>query len=141
MADSIADMLIRIKNAQRAHHGAVVLPYSRLKENVAQALSRGGYVGTITKKGKRIKKFLDIVLLYRDGVGDDALIASRREPMIRDVARISKQSRRVYQGFNDIRISKNAPVTTVLSTPKGVLLDREARKARVGGEVLLRVWN
>lgn len=134
MTDPIGDMIIRIKNAGRAELETVVMPHSRLKEEIATVLSKAGYLGSVEKKGKRIKKFLEIGLLYGEKV------EGKRQPRIVDVKRISKPSRRVYEGSKDIRAPRGGWGAAILSTPKGVMLDREAKKQKVGGEVLFKIF-
>lgn len=134
MTDPIADMITRIKNAGRAELETVVLPHSRLKEEIANVLSAGGYVGTVSKKGKTVKKSLEIGLLY------GAKVEGKRMPKIMDVKRISKPSRRVYQGTSEIRTPRGNWGATFFSTPKGILIDREAKKQKVGGEVLFKIF-
>lgn len=134
MTDPIADMITRIKNAGRAELDMVVMPHSRLKEEIANVLHAGGFVGPVSKKGKTVKKFLEVGLLYGDKV------QGKRQPKIMDVKRISKPSRRIYQGFNEIRTARGNWGATIFSTPKGIMTDREAKKQKVGGEVLFKIF-
>ncbi len=134
MTDPIADMIIRIKNAGRAELESVVLPHSQLKEEIATMLSTAGYLGAVSKKGKKVKKFLEIGLLY------DEKVNGKRMPRIMDVKRVSKPSRRVYQGFKEIRTPRGNWGATIFSTPKGIMIDREAKKQKVGGEVLFKIF-
>jgi small subunit ribosomal protein S8 len=129
VTDPIADFIIRLKNASDAHKDAVSVPYSSLKEAIAQTLKKSGFIKSVEKKGKDVSKTLEIELLY---IGN--------EPRIHDVARISKPSRRLYQGSKDIRSYKSGYGAYVYSTPKGVLSDSEARAYKVGGEILFRIW-
>lgn len=126
--DPISDMFIRIKNAQRAAHETVQFPYSKYKHEIAKALERKGYVGGVERKGKRVKKTLELVLMYHEGY-----------PVIHDVRLISKPSRRLYTPYKDLR---NPPRggTLIVSTPKGVLTSEEARKEKVGGELVAEIW-
>lgn len=126
--DPISDMFIRIKNAQRARHESVRMPYSRMKHEIVKILEREGLVGAVEKKGKRVKKILEAKLLY-DAEG----------PLIREVKLVSKPSRRVYASYKDLPPARQGGVI-VVSTPKGILSGREARKERVGGEVIAEVW-
>ncbi len=127
--DPIADMLITIKNGGNASKAEVVIPYSNVKNAIAECLVKEGYVQSVTKKTKQGFPALAIGLLY---VG--------KSPRVNDVARISKPSRRLYMSVKEIRPYKNGRGTTIFSTPKGILSDKEARKEMVGGEVLFSIW-
>ncbi len=127
--DKIADMLIRIKNAGAVGKESTIIPHSNLRLSVAQALLKRGYITSISKKGKKTKKVIEIGIAYK---GD--------EPKIKGAERVSKLSRRVYYGFRDIRPVKNGFGLLMLSTPKGILSGEEARKENVGGEALFKIW-
>lgn len=129
VTDPIADFITRIKNASDANKTLVSMPYSALKESIAHVLVKGGYLTAVEQKGKKIQKTLEVTLAYQ---GD--------EPRVRGVDRISKSSRRIYQKSKDIRVFKSGFGNTVYSTPKGILLDMEAKKLKVGGEVLFKIW-
>ncbi|MDP3962732.1 MAG: 30S ribosomal protein S8 [bacterium] len=129
VTDPISNFIISIKNGSDAGKTTIVVPYSALKESIAHVLAKGGYLSTIEKKGKKAIKTLEIGLVY---LGD--------EPRVHGVDRISKPSRRIYQKANDIRMFKSGFGNTVISTPKGVLLDIDAKKNKVGGEVLFKIW-
>lgn len=123
-------MLIRIKNAQAVRKEAVDIPHSKLKAEILGLLEKEGYVGATQKKGKKVKKFLNVVLLYgKDGKG-----------RMNGVERISKQSRRVYIGAADIRPVLQGQGLAVISTSKGLLTGKEAKKQKIGGEVLFKIW-
>lgn len=128
--DPIADMLIRIKNAQFAQKETVSFGHSKLKLEIAKVLERAGYIGATSRKGRKNKKLIETELLY-DAAG---------KPKIIGVKRISKPSKRVYCGFRDIYTPKNGYGIAVYSTPQGLMTDREARKNKVGGEVLFELW-
>jgi small subunit ribosomal protein S8 len=129
ITDSIGDLIIQLKNANRVGKESVILPASNLKEAVANALLRAGFVSVVSRK-KKTSRQLEITLAY----GAD------KAPKITDVKRISKPSRRVYKGSNDIKPLKNGYGATIISTPKGILSDKEAVKEKVGGEVMFKVW-
>lgn len=129
VTDPIADFITRIKNASDAGKASLTLPYSTLKENIAHTLMKAGYISHIESKGKKIDKTLEITLVY---LGN--------EPKVHGVDRISKPSRRIYQKSKDIRMFKSGFGNFILSTPQGILLDTDARKAKVGGEVLFKIW-
>ena len=127
--DSISNMLIVMKNGSLAGKAAVSLPYSKIKNAIAECLKKEGYVSNIAKKVKKDQPVLEIELIYRE-----------KKPKITEVERISKQSRRVYFGMKDIHRVRSGSGLLVLSTPKGILSGKEARKEQVGGEALFRVW-
>ena len=129
VTDPISDFITRIKNASDAGKASLSIPYSNLKESIAHVLLKGGYISSIDVKGKQIEKTIEISLVYMGN-----------EPRIHGVDRISKSSRRVYQKSKDIRMFKSGFGNVVFSTPKGVLLDVDARKLKVGGEVLFKIW-
>ena len=127
--DSISNMLIVMKNGSLAHKESVAVPYSNVKNAIAECLKKEGYVGSIAKKVKKTQPVLEITLVYAD-----------KKPQINQVERISKQSRRVYFGVKDIHSVRNGNGLLVLSTPKGILSGKEAKKEQVGGEALFRTW-
>jgi small subunit ribosomal protein S8 len=129
VTDPIADFITRIKNASDAGKASVSVPYSAMKENIAHALLKGGYISNIAVNGKKIDKTLEITLVYMG-----------HEPRVHGLDRISKSSRRIYQKSKDIRMFKSGFGNIVLSTPAGVLLDVDAKKLKVGGEVLFKIW-
>lgn len=126
--DPISDMFIRIKNAQAAGHASVRFSHSKFKYEIVRALEANGYVGAIERKGKRIKKILEITLRYN---GD--------KPAIRGVTLISKPSNRVYASAKDLRAGQKGGIT-LISTPKGVMNSKDARKQNTGGMVIAEVW-
>ena len=129
MNDQIADMIVRIKNAGDARKESLVLPYSKMKLSIAEILQKEGFVKNVVKKGKKVINSIEITLIYE---GD--------APRIKGVDRISKFSRRVYQKSKDLRPVMQGQGLLVLTTPKGILTSKEARKANVGGEPLFKIW-
>jgi small subunit ribosomal protein S8 len=129
VTDPIANFITSLKNASDARKTSITVPYSALKESIAHALQKAGYVAAIEKKGKKAIKTLEVELVYIGG-----------EPRVNGVDRISKPSRRIYQKAKDIRMFKSGFGNTVFSTPKGVLLDVDAKKNKVGGEILFKIW-
>ena len=130
VTDLIGDLIIRLKNASDAKKPTVVMPYSKYAENVAHALKKTGYVESVAVEGKLFSRTLVIGLMYYEGSG----------ARIHGVDRISKPSRRMYQKYADIRTYRSGFGNTFLSTPKGILADEEARKLKVGGEVMFKIW-
>ncbi|MBI2999396.1 MAG: 30S ribosomal protein S8 [Deltaproteobacteria bacterium] len=132
MTDPIADMLTRIRNAARARHESVGVPWSRTKEEIARLLVAEGFLQEVRK------------LKSKERVGDELLIQLKfdreKQPIISGLKRISRPGRRVYVGATEIPPIRGGLGLNVLSTPKGILADREARKANVGGELICSVW-
>lgn len=127
--DPISNMLIMIKNASLAKKDTVSFPYSKLKESIVSCLKKEGFVNEFSKKNKKGKEVIEVALVY-----------SGRNPKIQEVRRISKQSKRVYLGMKEIFPVRNGTGLLILSTPKGILSGKEARKSQVGGEALFKIW-
>lgn len=127
--DPIADMLTRIKNAQMARHETVLIPFSKIKLEIAKIFKRDGWVSDFSKKGKKIKKFLEVSLKYADG-----------QPAISDIKRISKPSRRMYIKSTEIKAIRQGFGSSIISTPQGLMTDKEARAKKVGGEILCEIY-
>jgi len=130
ITDPIADMLTRIRNANRARKGRVEVPWSRLKESIVRVMEVEGFLGEVRVAGEGKDKQLQIALRY------DA----RRNPVISGLVRVSKPSLRVYAGAEDVPLVRGGLGASIISTSKGVLDGREARRQGVGGEVLCSVW-
>jgi len=130
MTDPIADMLTRIRNAITAKHDSVVVPASRIKEDIAKILVSEGYIKSYTIEGEGIAKSIAIELKY----------GAKGERVITGIKRVSKPGLRVYAGCEDLPKVLNGLGIAIISTTKGLMTDREARKARHGGEVLAYVW-
>lgn len=130
VGDSIADFIIRLKNASMVRKSNVEMPYSKLRNSVAQKLRVQNYLGDVDSVGHGATKKLVVHLAY-DKNGKCRL---------NDVKQISKPGRRVYIGISRIRPVRNGHGLLVLSTPKGILTGDEARKERVGGEALFSIW-
>ncbi len=127
--DSISNMIIIMKNGSLAGKESVLVPYSKMKQAILECLKKEGYVGSVSKKTKKEQPVLEVELIYAE-----------KKPKISEVERISKQSRRVYYGIKDIHTVRSGSGLLVLSTPKGILSGKEARKEQVGGEALFRLW-
>ena len=130
MSDPLGDMLTRIRNGQSARKTIVSSPSSRFRTNVLEVLKREGYIRNYSSVDVRpgIKE-LQIELKYHEG-----------EPVISEIKRVSRPGRRVYYGLRDLPRVYNGLGIAILSTPRGVLSDNEARTAKVGGEVLCHVF-
>lgn len=125
MTDPIADMLVRIRNAQTVGHSEVAMPASRLKASIAKVLKDEGYIEDFAVREEGPKKELRIGLKYYAG-----------RPVIERLERVSKPGLRVYRGHDDIPRVMNGLGVAILSTSRGVMTDRKARADGVGGEVL-----
>jgi small subunit ribosomal protein S8 len=128
--DPIAELLTRIRNAMHARYNQVDLPHSRLREAICRVLLAQGFLAGIETAGEGYKKRLILALRY----------SPTREPVIRGLQRVSKPSLRRYAGAATMPKVPGAMGMHIVSTPLGVMTDREARRRRVGGEVLLRIW-
>jgi small subunit ribosomal protein S8 len=127
--DPLGDLLTRIRNGQRARKDSVVSPASKLRARVLDVLQREGYIRGYSEEELAGHPGLRIELKYFEG-----------QPAIQHVARVSKPGRRVYSGANDLPRVRNGLGMTIVSTPRGVLSDAEARDQNVGGEVLAEVF-
>jgi small subunit ribosomal protein S8 len=125
MTDPIADMLTRIRNAQMAQKGAVVMPSSKLKLAIAAVLKDEGYIEQFVVRENSGKPELDIELKYYAG-----------HAVIERIERVSRPGLRVYKGCDDLPRVMNGLGVAIVSTPKGVMTDRRARASKLGGEVL-----
>ena len=129
-SDPVADLITRLSNAGAGKHAEVSIPFSSFKLAIAEKLQTIGYVKAVEKKGKKVKKTIDIALSY-DAAG---------KHKIQGVKRISKPGRRVYKGAHDINPVRYGHGFLLLSTPQGIKTDAEARKEKVGGEALFEIW-
>ncbi|WP_119307774.1 30S ribosomal protein S8 [Cohaesibacter haloalkalitolerans] len=130
MTDPLGDMLTRIRNAQMRKKTKVSTPASKLRQRVLDVLAAEGYIrGYTTVEFEGGKSELEVELKYFDG-----------EPVIREIQRVSKPGRRVYASVKNIPIIHNGLGVSIVSTPKGVMADHDAREQNVGGEVLCRVF-
>lgn len=128
--DPLGDMLTRIRNGQQSRKDSVLTPASKLRARVLDVLQREGYIRGYSEDAESApRRELRIELKYFEG-----------QPAIQHVARVSKPGRRVYSGANDLPRVRNGLGITIISTPKGVLSDAEAREQNVGGEVLCQVF-
>lgn len=129
VTDTIAQLIIGLKNANKAGKTQVVFPYSKYREAILNTLKEAGFVGSINKKGNKVIKSIEVELLYEGG-----------KSKIEDVQQISKLSRRMYVKSEDANSVRNGYGALVISTPSGIMVDRDARKNKVGGEALFKIW-
>jgi small subunit ribosomal protein S8 len=130
LTDPIADMLTRIRNGGHARHGQVACPASKQKLAIANVLHEGGFVGDVRLEERERRSVLVVGLRYDDD----------GRPLIAGIRRVSKPGRRVYVGCAEIPRVRRGLGLAVLSTSRGILSDRAAREAKLGGEFLCEVW-
>ncbi len=130
LTDPVADFLTRIRNAMRSRHQKLDVPASKLKAEIARILKEEGYIANYKPTEENGMKVIRVYLKY--GVNN--------ESVIKELKRISRPGCRVYQGKNDIRRVQGGLGIAILTTPKGVMTGRQARREGVGGELLAEVW-
>lgn len=129
MIDPTADLLNRIRNAQAVLKEQVSLPFSNLSHEIAKILEKQGFIKKVEKKGRTYKKVIEITLKYDDKI-----------PAISGLKRVSRSGQRIYKGFKDIKPVKSGYGMLIISTSKGLMTDKEARKQKLGGEVMCEIW-
>jgi len=130
MTDPIADLLTRIRNAQRAGLEKIELPSSKLKVKLAELLKNEGFVGEVSTRADGKQGILSLTLKYDE----------QKNPVISEIRRKSKPGLRIYVKHTDIPKVMNGLGVAVVSTSKGIMVDREARKAHLGGELIATIW-
>lgn len=130
MTDPIADMLIRIKNALMARHKKVEIPASKMKLEIARILKEEGYIEDFTYIDEKPQGKIEIILKYDEN----------KRPVIRGVKRVSKPGRRIYMGYRKLPKVLDGLGIAIISTSQGIMTDHEARRRKVGGEVLCEIW-
>ncbi|MCJ7724963.1 MAG: 30S ribosomal protein S8 [Acidimicrobiia bacterium] len=130
MTDPIADMLTRIRNANQALHPTVSMPSSKLKEEIAKILAAEGYIEGYEVTASGVKRVLEVKLKYQPD----------RSRVISGLRRLSNPGRRLYGGSGDLPRVKGGLGVVVVSTSQGLLTDSEARRRKLGGEILCEVW-
>ena len=129
MTDPIADMLTRIRNAQAVKHKTVDIPYSKIKYAIAKILEEEGFIEKAETKFKKPRKVIRITLKYQNG-----------EPAISGLKRVSKPGRRVYLSAKELKVPKSGYGIGIVSTSQGLMTTLEAKKRRLGGELICEVW-
>lgn len=127
--DPIADMLTSIRNAQAVLKETVKIPFSKLKFEIAKILEKNAFVEKVEKKGRGIKRIIEIKLKYED-----------KKPVISGLKRISKPGQRIYLRAKKIKPVRSGYGISIISTSKGLLTDEEVRKQNIGGEIICEVW-
>jgi small subunit ribosomal protein S8 len=129
MTDPITNMLNQIKSAQAVGKTEVLVPLSKLKSEIANLLSKEGFIGEVKKSVKGGLKVLKITLKYDNGV-----------PAIAGLKRISKPGQRIYNGVSEIKKVHGGYGISIVSTSKGLMTNKEAKKQQIGGEVICQIW-
>lgn len=137
MTDLISDMLNRIRNAQAVHKSAVELPWSKLNYEIAKILEKNGFVGAIEKKGRLAKKSIKAILKYQQ---ENDMPRAKTTPVINGIKRVSRPGQRIYAKSLKIKRVRGGYGMAIISTPKGLMTDQEARRKKLGGEVLFEIW-
>ncbi len=129
--DTISDMLTRIRNACAVRHPTVAIPSTRMTRSIAEVLKSEGFIGDVDLSEEGIKRSLVISLKYKD---------RNRKPIIQNISRVSKPGLRVYSNRKELPRVLGGIGIAIISTSRGIMTDREARKQGIGGEVLCYVW-
>jgi len=127
--DPISDMLTTIRNALIVKHATVSIPFSNLKYGIVKILEKEGFIEKVEKKRKRSKRFIEITLKYTDNI-----------PAISGLKRISKPGQRIYSDRRKIRKVKGGYGIAIISTSKGLMTNKGARKQKTGGEIICEIW-
>lgn len=130
MTDPIGDFIVRIKNAGMVKKEAILLPFSKIKKAIADVLLIKGFIASVSEKVKDNKKYLEIGLSYE----------KNGSPKIKEVVRVSKPGRRIYEKAKDIKKFRRGFGIAVFSTSKGIMADADAKNANIGGEFLFKIW-
>ena len=133
--DPIADFITQLRNAGAIQKEFISIPYSNFKFAIAEKLQKHGYIASVSKHGKKVKKVIQIELQYiKKGRGKKGI------SKITGIKRVSKPGRRIYEKAHELQFVKGGKGALILSTPKGILTDNEARKENVGGEALFKIY-
>jgi len=135
IVDPIADMLARINNALKARKSEVYIPHSKIKEKIAEILKKEGYIEDYTVSGENKKGNQGTLIIKLKYLG-----ARNTKPVIQGLKRVSKSGLRKYTGVKNIPYVRKGLGIAIISTNKGILTDAEARKEKVGGEILCYIW-
>jgi len=127
--DPIADMLTAIRNASAVGKPTVVVPFSKIKYEIAEILARERFIEKVVKRDRKTRRVIEIFLKYKDKI-----------PAISGLKRISKPGQKIYLPVRKIKKVKSGYGLAIISTPKGLMSDKEARKQHLGGEVIAEIW-
>lgn len=136
----VADMLTQIRNAQAVLHPTVDLPFSNLKYEIAKILEKEGFVEKVERRGRKAKKKIEITLKYESFREEISAGDKNKIPVISGLKIISKPGQRIYKGYHEIRRVKGGYGMGIISTSKGLMTDKEARRQKLGGEVICEIW-
>jgi small subunit ribosomal protein S8 len=128
--DTISDTLTRIRNAGMAGHDTTNIPYSKMSESIARILMREGFVHDVQVVGEGVRKQITVAMKY----------AGPKRPVFTAIERTSKPGRRIYVSHKNIRPTRQGVGIAILTTPKGVMTDNDAKRQGVGGEIICTVW-
>lgn len=134
--DPIADMLTSIRNGLAVQKESLSVPFSALKYEIANILTKKGFIKEARKKGRGQTKSLEIILKYEQAVGQE----NKKNPAIVGLKKISKPGQRIYKGFRDLKPVMSGYGIAIVSTSKGLMTDKEARKQKLGGEIIAEIW-
>ena len=140
MTDSITDMLNRIRNAQAVSKKTVIVPFSKLKFQILKVLEREGFIERVEEKGRKQRRVINIWLKYRVDDNDKINLRSKPKGIISGLKRISRPGQRNYGSVKDITKNKKRYGLIMISTPKGIMTDKDAKEQNVGGELLFEIW-
>ncbi len=127
--DPVSDMLTTIRNAQVVQNPTVEVPFSNLKYEIAKILEKEKLVEKVEKKGRKTKKTIEIFLKY-----------DNKTPVISGLKKVSKPGQRIYKNFKEIKLVKGGYGIAIISTSKGLMTNKEAKKQKLGGEVICEIW-
>ena len=136
MIDPITDMLNRIRNGQAVFKETVLVPFSKVKYEIAKILEKQGFLEKIENKGRKEKKALEITLKYEQ----DENTKKKTCPIILGMKRVSKPGQRIYKRAKELKPIKGGYGIAIISTPEGLMTDKDARRKKLGGEVLCEIW-
>ncbi len=128
--DPISDMITRVRNASRVGKPQVVVSFSNLNLNLANVLKKAGFIKSVSKNSRFSRQYICLDIAYND----------KGKAVLSEIYRVSKPSRRIYRKASEIHTVRQGKGLFIISTPKGLLTDKEARKEKVGGEVLCKLW-
>lgn len=137
--DPVSDMLTSIRNALAVEHATVVVPFSNFKYGIAKIFGKEGFIEKIEKKGRRSKRVIEITLKY---LSDEVLAkeSGGKMPAISGLKKISKPGQRIYSDWKKIKKVKGGYGTAIISTSKGLMTNKNARKNKLGGEIICEIW-
>lgn len=127
--DQISDMIVRIKNGYNSKKESLLIPYSNFIVSILEVLEKNSFIKSFTKKGKKVSKIIEVELIYENG-----------KSKIQGIERVSHLSKRIYQKVGDIKPVKYGFGVSIISTSKGVMTNKDARKEKIGGEILFKIW-